>query len=132
MDSFEGDCAGLRANGQHAIMDFGVKVFGHVRWNSIAELVEIFICHIASDDRGIPYVGAGVHELYEWAVVGITNGTRLVDGRWERLRGARYKFVDWAEVDHATAANHTVINHTDLLCRAEGAGVHGLGGEAQF
>ena len=56
----------------------------------------------------------------------------MVDGWWERFRGARHKFSDWTEVDHAAAADHVVVDYHDLLGGAEGAEIHGLGGEAQF
>ena len=113
-------------------MDLGVKVISHVGWNSIAELVEIIIGYVASDDWSIPHVAAGVHELDQWTVIGISDGTRLADGWWKRFRGARYKFVNRAEVNHAAAASHVIIDHPDLLGRGERAGIHRLGGEAQF
>ena len=63
VDGFEGDGAGLRADGQNAVVDFGVEVISHVGWNSIAELVEVVSCYVAGDDRGVPHMAAGVHEL---------------------------------------------------------------------
>ena len=85
VDCFEGDGAGLRADGQDAVVDFGVEVVSHIGWNTIAELIEVVFCYVASDNRGVPYVAAGVHELDEGGVVIIPDRTRLGNGWWERF-----------------------------------------------
>lgn len=63
MDGFEGYGFGLRADGEDAVVDFGVEVGGHVRWDAIAELVEVVVGYVAGDDWGVPYVATGIHEL---------------------------------------------------------------------